>query len=543
MRNRNQLTPTLPGMFDEVVASRDVVPLPSAVDGIVRRPPSVARPHQARTLDAIRNSAMSGHKRILVVGPTGSGKMFVAAKILEAAADKGRRGAFLADQRELVQQCREELESHDVWCTTVMAGEEETLCTNVSVISKDTLWARSFRRDREEKPRADVLVMDEAHRSISKTWSAIAEHYHDAFILGFTATPCRTDGRGLGEFYDDLIIMATYKELQQQNFLVPIKLFAPTQPDLSGIKSSHGDYHKKQLECRMDREQLVGDIVKDWRQRAAGIATVAFASGVNHSIHVRNEFRRVGVRAEHLDGTTELHKRQDILGAVADGRVDVLCNYGIVTTGVDLPILKCAICARPTKSFGLWRQMCGRIQRPYAGFTEAIVLDHSSAWQRHGFPDEDVPWSLDATEKIQKRIERNSKKPRDPDDGPLQRCCEQCQCVFTGPTCPRCGWRPERVPRRVEMTPGELAEVQRVKARRETSLEDKQKYWDQCVGWAAFGSTPRTVGAASCRFRDKFGVWPNRVHGMRRRAAASHRMMLARDFYEKFVVPDKMSPH
>jgi superfamily II DNA or RNA helicase len=532
----------------EVIDVRPLLPSP------VR---SVARPHQTRTLDAIRESYFRGKRRILVVGPTGSGKMFVAAKILESSMAKGKYACFIADQRELVQQCRKELESQGVSCTTIMRGEDENVASRVRVISKDTLWSRAFKRKTEEIPRADVVIMDEAHRSLSKTWRGIANHYANAVLIGFTATPIRTDGRGFGDFYDDLIVMATYKELQSQGFLVPIKLFAPTRPNLKGIKTSAGDYAKGQLESRMNRDALVGDIVKDWKKRADGIATVAFASGINHSIHIRNEFRRIGLRAEHIAGTTELTERADILAAVADGRVDMLCNYGVVTTGVDLPILKCAIVARPTKSFGLWRQMCGRIQRPYAGYEWAIVLDHSAAWERHGFPDEDVEWSLNEKETVQERKERNRKEGKCPICGnPMfgvkcsicgydrtkdwkERTCEKCAAVFKGPTCPHCGYRPERAPRRVEMTPGELSEVERKKANKGTAIEDKQRFWEQqCVGRAIGMNKPMKVAASI--YKQKFGVWPNRTKELKYAASAAHGDMPAIDFYREFISPHKM---
>lgn len=490
------------------------------------------RPYQQRCLDAIRESARKGNRRILVVSPTGSGKMLMAAMLMQSALDKENHAAFFADKRELVKQNEVELRRLGVTFGTIMADETEYHAARAKVVSKDTLWSRAFRQKKIAPPRAECIILDEAHRSMSKTWGAVAAHYNKSFVIGFTATPCRMDGKGLGDFYDDLIVMATYKELQGLGFIVPVRLFAPTKPDLKGLRSSKGDYAKTPLEDRMDEKTLVGNIVTDWASRAADRVTIAFASGIRHSLHIRNEFRDAGYIAEHIDGKTETAKRDEILRAFRNGEINVLSNYGVLTEGVDAPICKCIILARPTKSFALFRQMTGRAQRPYDGYSDCIVLDHSAAWQRHGFPDEDVDWELSTSVRIQDKIKAKKEKDKDAPRDPF--CCEQCKTVYRGPHCPVCGFCPERSAKKVPMAKGTLSEIQR-KRRKTATLSDRQKDWDKFLGWAI--ATNRTPCSAAGRYRQQYGVWPRGLVHVPRGKYQWH--MLAREFYHEYVTPQK----
>ncbi len=450
-----------------------------------------------------------------------------AAMILESAASRGNPAIFMADQRELIGQCLKELRRMGVDAGTIMSGvdEETNPDASIQVVAKDTLWARAFRRDRMERPDGAVICFDEAHRSMAKTWQKIAEAYPDAFKVGFTATPCRTDGRGLGSFYTKLIVGATYKELIEAGYLVPCRIIAPRTVDLKGIRVSQGDYVQHQLEERMNTRPLVGSILEDWQRWAGDRSTIVFASGVKHSIHVCDEFRSLGVSAEHVDGKTPLDERQDIFRRFGDGDVRVLCNFGVCTTGVDVPIAKCGILARPTKSFVLYRQMCGRLMRPYPGYNDCLLIDHSAAYSAFGFPDEDVDWSLESTESIQERRQKAKKKELEPF------CCPECKEVYRGPQCPRCGHKPVRRGKQTEMVEGELEEVDRKRANRKATPDDKQKFWNECLGWAI--GTNKKVGAAAHRYREKYGVWPN--HDLKNVPRSQQWKLKARDFYDSHV--------
>ena len=124
-------------------------------------------------------------------------------------------------------------------------------------------------------------------------------------------------------------------ELIAQKYLVGTKVFAPIDPDLSGVRTVAGDYNEKQLAERMDRPQLVGDIVTHWLKFGERRKTVCFATSVGHSVHIRDEFVRAGVRAEHVDGTTPKPERDATLARLASGEIELVTNCAVLSEGWD----------------------------------------------------------------------------------------------------------------------------------------------------------------------------------------------------------------
>lgn len=493
------------------------------------------REYQSRFMEQLRAAIEEGNRRIIAVSPTGSGKGFIAARIMQMAAEKKVKSVFFADQRELVLQLDAHLDRMKVPSTVVMRGvnnyyesKKELHASGLcNVVAKDTLWSRAYRNGKMMLPQGQLVQVDEAHKSMSYTYQSILKDYSDSVVIGWTATPCRTDGRNLGAFYDKMLQVATYKELQDEGFLVPCKVIAPDRPDLKRMRRSAGDYNRKDLQERMNKDSMIGSIVDEWSKRSEGRQTIVFASGVQHSIAIRDQFRSIGVTSEHVDGKMDQSKRDDIMSDARDGKIGVLCNYGVFHTGVDVPSLKYMICARPTKSFSLWRQMGGRIQRPFEGHTECVIQDHSDNALVYGYPDEDVEWDLDTEEKI---CELHKKKKTA--EGKPPKHCPDCKSVITAKVCP-CGYRfPERKGKGLETGKGDLVTLERKRANRGSTQSEKQSYWDQMLGWAIGNN--RKVGAASHRYKDKFGCWPNSSLANTPRGRAQSNMT-ARDFYNRVV--------
>ncbi len=129
----------------------------------------------------------------------------------------------------------------------------------------------------------------------------------------------------------------------------------------------------------MNRDDLVGDIVSNWHRHGQRRKTLVFCVDVAHSVHVRDEFIKSGVRAEHVDGSTPKAERDAILARLASGETEVVSNCMVLTEGFDLPTISCIVLARPTKQLGLFRQMAGRGLRPAPGKSNLILIDHSGA--------------------------------------------------------------------------------------------------------------------------------------------------------------------
>ena len=392
------------------------------------------RPYQVRAVDDLRELIRRGRRRVLLQAGTGAGKTVIAAEIIKSADDRQSHSLFLAHRRELVFQCSRKLRDFNVPHGIIMAGEQP-LARYCQVASIQTLWSRFRRFGRSHLPQADLLVFDECHRSLAPTYEKLVEQYPDALLIGLTATPARGDGRGLGDVYEDMVQCPPIPVLQEQEFLVGTRYFAPTIPDLEGLTVRAGDYVESELEERMDKPVLVGDIVEHWGRLGSDRKTVVFATSVKHSIHLCNQFREAGVRCEHIDGSTPTGERDTILADLSRGEVQVVTNCMVLTEGWDQPDVSCAALARPTKSLVLYLQMVGRILRAYPGKKDALIIDHAGTIHQHGFVEEFTDWTLEPDTVQQNPIQA---KRQEHDVKPIT--CTNCFATYVGrPVCPECG--------------------------------------------------------------------------------------------------------
>lgn len=433
------------------------------------------RDYQQTLIAEARAAMRAGFRRPLLVSPTGSGKTVLAARIILGAIERGRRVIFLAHRKELIDQASKKLDSLGVDHGVIMADHwRRKPYALVQVCSIATLR----RRDLHHAP--DLIFIDEAHRARAASYQAILESYPAAFAIGLTATPIRSDGKGLGNLFDRLILGPSVAHLTERGYLVPTRVYAPAKPDTSGVKVTAGDFNQQGLQRLMDKPMLTGDIVSHWQRLGDNRLTVCFAAGIEHSKHIVERFRAAGITAEHIDGTTKKDERERILGDLESGRVQVVSNYGVLTEGWDCCPVKCAIIARPTKNEGLYLQMSGRILRPHPGFHDAIILDHAGCTLEHGLVDEERGWSLD--------------RDRDRDRGPrinlrLPRVCPDCfrVCAIGAAACP-CGYvfssRDGSGPVQVD---GELQEVTAVRGKRDFSRIPMDRRREMYLRWVSEG--------------------------------------------------------
>jgi DNA repair protein RadD len=462
------------------------------------------RPYQSENVTAL--DALVPGDRVLSVGPTGSGKTVIFCELIKRKVAKFKRVLVIAHRREIITQTSRKLYDNGVRHGIIQAGFDPRPMEPVQVASIATLYVRAIRSEAMRLPIADLVIVDEAHHSVAHTYSEIIKRYPEAIIIGFTATPCRGDGHGLGGIFNTLIEMPQVAALIDQKHLVPTLCYAPVDPDLSGVRVQAGDYAVGQLERRMNTDKLVGDIVTHWHKYGQNRPTVVFAVGVAHSIHLRDEFLKSGVTAEHLDGSTPKDERDAILKRLASGETTIVSNCQVLTEGWDCPETACTILARPTKSMGLFRQMIGRVLRPAPGKVNAIVLDHSGAVYRHGLPEDHVDWSLSPDHKAVAPA-HEARKQRDKKvllDCPA---CDTLSIRLGGQPCPNCGWLPKRAGEFVATAAGELGLVTGGRARGTNYDPATRALWH-----AMFvhinnerGYSPRWH---SVQYKEKFGEWP-----------------------------------
>lgn len=437
------------------------------------------RTYQTDAIERLREHVAAGRKRVLLTLPTGGGKTLTAAELMRSALTYGNRVLFVVHLRELVDQTVRALARCGIDRVGVMRGDDERVDPDamIQVASIQTLARR-------DKPKADIIILDEAHRSLADTYvSNIWDAYPGAVIIGLTATPCRGDGRPLAERYEALVIAATYSELIASGHVSEPIVYAPrVEPDMGSIRKVAGDWDAEQVEEMMSG--LAGDIVPTWLEHAGDRTTIVFASGIRHSRDIVRRFTEAGITAEHLDGETPPDEREAILARLGN-ETRVVSNCAVLTEGFDAPAIRCAVIARPTLSLVLHMQTAGRALRP--GPQQPVIIDHAGNVGRHGMPHEDRAWTITGPAK---RI-----APKNP-----YTTCKKCFAYFkTAPACPHCGHvRPieER-----ELPTEAPATLERV----DTQLLERNFYVAAVNLARSRGFKP---GMAAFKFKEKFNKWP-----------------------------------
>jgi superfamily II DNA or RNA helicase len=467
------------------------------------------RPYQIDVIAEFDRAVAAGQKRIILVLPTGGGKTVIAAEVIKLARAKYERVLFLAHRREIIAQTSKQLAGHGTSLGEhgiIQAGRERDLrpTASIQVASIDTLHHRT-NRGAIDLPAADLVIFDEAHRARGRTREALLQKFPDATWLGCTATPCRGDGRGLGNIFQAMIEGPQTGELIRLGYLVPPKVFAPIYRDVAkGVDTAQGDYIASALSRRMNTDELVGDIVTEWLAHGENRPTVAFSVDVAHAVNIRDRFREAGVAAEYVCGTTPLAEREQILAALASGEIGVVANCAVLIEGWDCPPVSCVILARPTKQLGLYKQMVGRGLRICEGKNDCIFLDHSGAVFKHGLPSDDVAWTLD----VDRKAENVAAAARKRGEAVEIAKCPECSAILGGPPpCWSCGWQPQPRAREVEFAEGELGLVTNGHAGGNHYDAAARTQWHKMLTWIAVERNYKS-GWVAHKYKEKFGIWP-----------------------------------
>jgi superfamily II DNA or RNA helicase len=459
------------------------------------------RSYQEKVVDELLSTTS---KRVILVAPTGSGKTVIASALIKRVVTDGKRVIFVAHRREIIAQTSQKLFDSDIDHGVIQADCPTRPDAPVQVASIQTLHARTRSR-RLEPPLADYLIIDECHPALASTYHKLIRTYPDATLIGLTATPCRGDGRGLGGIFETMIECPQVPDLIEQGHLVKTRVYAPVNPNLKGVSTQAGDYVESQLADRMNRDDLVGDIVTHWHKYGERRRTVCFAVDVRHSIHIRDEFTKSGVSAEHIDGTTPKPQRDAVLRRLASGETSVVTNCMVLTEGWDCPAMNCIILARPTKKMGLYRQMIGRGLRPADGKRNVIVLDHSGAVFRHGFVEDRVEWTLDPDRKAESPTHQARLS-----EGYRSRFvdCSQCGAIRqAGEPCAHCGFYPQRHGDAVIFCDGNLGLVSRNGTVNDFTDPTERLRWHGMLTHIA-RERAYQPGWIAHKFRERFGMWP-----------------------------------
>jgi len=376
------------------------------------------------------------HKSVLVVLPTGGGKSIITAEMIKTAISKGKTAYFCVHRKDLVTQMSATFRKFAIPFGYIAAGRTYNPFMPVQICSVQTL---ANRLNKVSPP--NLLIVDEAQFSCSQSYSKIIEHFkrQGSYIIGKTATPWRMSGEGLGKHFGSMVVGPTVKTLMDDGFLSKYKIYAPSAPVLTGVKTRAGDYVEADLLDAVDKPSITGDAVTHYLKYANGMRTVAFCVSISHSEHVASAFRSSGINAQHVDYKTPPETRMRYFNDFADGKIKILTSVAIFSEGLDLAALvgrevciEAAILLRPTKSLTMYLQQVGRALRKKD--YHAIILDHAGNCREHGLPDEEREWQLSDRKKAKKADSSGEKEER-------VKICPECYMVHEpDPKCPSCGF-------------------------------------------------------------------------------------------------------
>lgn len=395
-------------------------------------------PYQTKLVEQAREELKKGNKSCLLVSPAGSGKSVVIAEIARLTTLKGGRVMFMVHRQELINQIMESFKANSV---------DLNLCTVMTV--------GKIRNRLDKLPKPNLIITDETHHSLAKTYRDIYDYYSDVPLLGFSATPWRLNGKGLGDVYDAMIEGPDVQWLIDNHYLAPFDYYSVNLIDESKLsKSSTGDYSNKSIDEAVGHT-IYGDVIKTYRDKVDGQQAIVYAHSIAFSKQIAQQFRDAGINAAHCDSKTPQRERDKIMTDFKKGTLKVLSNCDLISEGYNVPDCSCVIMLRPTESLVLFIQQSMRCMRFKPG-KQATIIDHVANYTRFGLPNTPHKWTLADREKKKKSTNTTV-------DTPIKQCAF-CFAVIPAQSknCPLCGHEVEVV--QTEIKVDETARIEKIES-------------------------------------------------------------------------------
>lgn len=398
-----------------------------------------------------------GNRNVLAVCPTGFGKSVVMSDMCFDYSAYDR--AILAHRNELVGQMslhiakrgiKHRLIASDKTVKHITALHREEFngrsfinpSSPCAVVGVQTLIARKAQlKEWAEKVRR--WDMDEAHHVlIENQWGASVGMFPNAVGVGWTASPARPDGKGLGAHNDgvfhDMVLGPEMRWLIDNGALCDYEIVCP-QADLNmnpDDLGSDGDWSPVTMRKQVEKEnsKIVGDVVTEYMRHAMGKQCIVFSTDIKTAGETAERFKLFGIEAVALSSKSDGTYRDEMIKRFRQGRLKVLVNVDLFGEGFDVPGVEVVIMARPTASLIVYLQQFGRVLRVLAGKLFGLLIDLVSNVKRHLFPDKRHFWTLD-------RREKRAKRERDPEEIDLtvcKRCSKPYEMIYHA--CPYCGY-------------------------------------------------------------------------------------------------------
>ena len=352
------------------------------------------------------------HRSVMAQMPTGTGKTYLLTAVIDSFVSNNpmEKVWIVAHRRELVSQIDETVrKSHSYF-----ASNTSSLLSSVKAMSIQ--WLMRHYDEIEEEP--GMIVIDEAHHALAKTYKEMWERFPNAKFLGLTATPCRLNGKGFTDLFDVLVQSWSVPEFISKGRLatydfVSIKSDGMTQRLIDSLqkRGADGDYQNKEMDMLLNKKPSIERLYQSLEEYGKDRKGIVYAINISHAQKITKLYQENGVKAIAIDSKTPAVERQQDIEAFKKGDIQVLVNVDIFSEGFDCPDVEFVQLARPTLSLAKYLQMVGRGLRVAKGKKNCVIIDNVGLYRVFGLPSQ--VWNWNAMFEGKLKVGKRKETPKD----------------------------------------------------------------------------------------------------------------------------------
>ena len=352
------------------------------------------------------SEAFEHHRSVMVQMPTGTGKTVVLAELVKRLKMKneGLKILIVAHRRELVEQIK----------ATIKRMKMDS--RNITVESIQTISRRIDALDFIPS----LVVIDEAHHALAKTYKMMWDAWPDARFLGLTATPCRLNGKGFTDLFDVLVQSWDIPSFIKEKWLslydfVSIKSDGVTQRLIDSLqkRGADGDYQNKEMDMLLNKRPSIERLYQSFEEYGKDRKGIVYAINISHAKKIMELYQEHGIKAVAIDSKTPAAQRQADIEAFKNGDIQVLVNVDIFSEGFDCPDVEFVQLARPTLSLAKYLQMVGRGLRVAKGKKNCVIIDNVGLYRVFGLPSQVWNWNAMFEGKLKVGKKKETAKERE----------------------------------------------------------------------------------------------------------------------------------
>ena len=357
--------------------------------------------------------ALCLHRSVMAQMPTGTGKTYLLTAVIDSfvRANPKAKVWIVAHRRELVSQIDETVRKFHSYSSAT-----SSLLSSVKAMSIQ--WLMRHYDEIEEEP--GLIVIDEAHHALAKTYKEMWERFPKAKFLGLTATPCRLNGKGFTDLFDVLVQSWGVPEFISKGRLatydfVSIKSDGVTQRLIDSLqkRGADGDYQNKEMDMLLNKKPSIERLYRSLEEYGKDRKGIVYAINISHAQKITKLYQEHGVKAIAIDSKTPAAERQQDIEAFKKGDIQVLVNVDIFSEGFDCPDVEFVQLARPTLSLAKYLQMVGRGLRVAKGKKNCVIIDNVGLYRVFGLPSQVWNWNAMFEGKLKVGKKKETPKERE----------------------------------------------------------------------------------------------------------------------------------